>query len=84
MKLPGRIRQLTRTAIGLRKSEALSPAELRAAAAREDVLVLSVGMVSNGSIDERLPGEQRGASLTNLTSVVAGIPRERLIVTHCG
>lgn len=85
MKLPGRLRQLTRTAIGLRKSEALTPEGLQAAVARgEDVLVLSVGMVSNGAIDGRLPGEQRGASLTNLARVVAGVPRERLIVTHCG
>lgn len=84
MKLPGRLRQLTRTAIGLRESEAISPAALQASAAREDVLVLSVGMVSNGAIDGRLPGEQRGASLTNLARVVAGVPRERLIVTHCG
>lgn len=84
MKLPGRLRQLTRTAIGLRKSEAISPEDLQTSAAREDVLVLSVGIVSNGAIDKRLPGEQRGASLTNLASVVAGVPKERLIVTHCG
>ena len=85
MKLPGRLRQITRAAIGLRKSEAISPEALQAAVSRgEDVLVLSVGMVSAGALDDRLPGEQRGASLTNLASVMAGVPKERLIVTHCG
>ena len=84
MKLPAAVRQLTRTAIGLRKSEGISPEELQALAARENVLVLSVGMVSNGGIDERLPGEQRAASLTNLAASVANEPKDRLIVTHCG
>jgi len=84
MKLPAKLRQITRTAIGLRKSASISPAELQAAAAREDVLVLAVGMVSNGALDERLPGEQRGASLTNLAEICAGVPRDRLIVAHCG
>ena len=84
MKLPGRIRSLTRTAIGLRKSEAISPEDLHALAAREEVLVLSVGMLSNGGVDERLPGEQRATSLTNLASAVEGVPKTRAIVTHCG
>jgi len=84
MKLPAAIRQLTRTAIGLRKSEAISPEELQALAARENVLVLSVGMLSNGGVDERLPGEQRAVSLTNLAASVANEPKDRPIVTHCG
>jgi predicted dinucleotide-utilizing enzyme len=84
MKLPSAIRQLTRTAIGLRKSEAITPVELQALAAREDVLVLSVGMLSNGGKDDRLPGEQREASLSNLAHAVAGVPKTRAIVTHCG
>lgn len=84
MKLPSTIRQLTRTAIGLRKSEAITPVELQALAAREDVLVLSVGMLSNGGIDDRLPGEQRATSLAKLADAVAGVPRTRAVVTHCG
>jgi predicted dinucleotide-utilizing enzyme len=84
MKLPGRIRQLTRTALGLRKSEGISPEELQALVAREDVLVLSVGMLSNGGIDDRLPGEQRAASLANLAAAVEGVPKTRAVVTHCG
>ena len=84
MKLPSRVRSLARTAIGLRKSEAISPAELQALAAREDVLVLSVGMLSNGGADDRLPGEQRAASLSNLADAVAGVPKTRAVVTHCG
>jgi hypothetical protein len=84
MKLPSRLRQLTRTAIGLRKSEGISPEELQALVTRENVLVLSVGMLSNGGIDDRLPGEQRGASLTNLAVAVEGVPKTRAVVTHCG
>jgi hypothetical protein len=83
MKLPSRVRSLARTAIGLRKSEGISPADLQALAAREDVLVLSVGMLSNGSGDDRLPGEQRAASLANLADAVAGVPKTRAVVTHC-
>lgn len=84
MKLPGRIRQLTRTAMGLRKSEAITPEALHALAAREDVLVLSVGMLSNGGVDARLPGEQRAASLASLAAAVEGVPKTRAVVTHCG
>ena len=84
MKLPAAIRQLTRTAIGLRKSEGISPEELQALAARENVLVLSVGMLSKGGIDDRLPGEQRAVTLANLAASVANEPRDRPIVTHCG
>ena len=84
MKLPSRIRQLTRTAIGLRKSEPITPEALHALAAREEVLVLSVGMLSNGGMDDRLPGEQRAASLTNLAAAVEGVPKTRAVVTHCG
>jgi hypothetical protein len=84
MKLPSRLRQLTRTAIGLRRSESITPEELQALVTREDVLVLSVGMLSNGGIDDRLPGEQRGASLTNLAAAVENVPKTRAVVTHCG
>lgn len=84
MKLPTRLRQLTRTAMGLRKSEPITPDELQALAAREEVLVVSVGVLSNGGIDERLPGEQRSASLGNLETVLADVPKHRSIVTHCG
>lgn len=84
MKLPGRLRQLARTAIGLRKSEPITPSELQALAAREEVVVLSVGMMSNGPVDERLPGVQRSASLSNLATVLADVPKHRAIVTHCG
>ena len=80
MKLPARIRQLTRTAIGLQRSEAITPAELQAAAAREAVLVVTLGRAS----DPRLPGEQRTASLGNVAQICAGVPRDRLIVAHCG
>ena len=84
MKLPPRIRQLTRSAIGLRKSESITPAELQSLAAREPVLVLSVGILGDGAPDPRLPGEQRGTSLARLASAVADVPKERSIVTHCG
>jgi len=84
MKFPSRMRQLTRRAIGLGKSTSISPEELQTLAAREDVLVLSVGMVRDGAIDDRLPGEQRGVSLTNLVSMVEAVPKDRPIVTHCG
>jgi hypothetical protein len=84
MKLPGRLRQLTRSAIGLRKSEGITPDALQALAAREPVLVLSVGMLSAGAIDDRLPGEQRGVSLAGLAAAVADVPKTRSIVTHCG
>ena len=81
MKLPSRIRQLARTAIGLRKSPSISPEALQAL---PDVLVLSVGSVRPGPIDERLPGEQRGVSLVGLAEAVADVPKTRPIVTHCG
>lgn len=84
MKLPGRIRQLTRTALGLRKSEAITPAELQTLVSREEVIVVSVGIMSNGAADERLPGVQRSASLGNLAAVLADVPKHRAIVTHCG
>jgi predicted dinucleotide-utilizing enzyme len=84
MKLPSSVRKITRLGLGLRKSEGISPTELQALAAREDVLVLSVGMLSNGGIDERLPGEQRTTSLANLAATVAGVSKARSIVTHCG
>ena len=54
-------------------------AEIEAAARREDVLVLSFG-----DIDDRLPGEQRQATIGNLAQICAGVSRERLIVAHCG
>jgi predicted dinucleotide-utilizing enzyme len=84
MKFPSQLRRLTRTAIGLRKSEAISPEELHALAAREDVLVLSVGILGDGVIDDRLPGEQRGTSLGGLATAVVNVPKHRAIVTHCG
>ncbi len=84
MKLPSRIRQLTRTAFGLRGSESIAPADLHAFATREDVLVLAIGNLSAGALDDRLPGEQRGTSLANLAASVANVPKDRLIVTYCG
>lgn len=84
MKFPNRLRKLARTAIGLRRSEAITPEDLHVLAAREDVLVLSVGILSNGPIDARLPGEQRGVSLVNLAAAVTAVPKDRSIVTHCG
>lgn len=80
MKLPARVRHYTRSAIGLRKSVAITPAELQAAAAREAVLVVTLGSAP----DPRLPGEQRAASLGSLAQICAGVPRDRLIVAHCG
>ncbi|MDQ3367164.1 MAG: hypothetical protein M3680_17210 [Myxococcota bacterium] len=84
MKLPARLRQLTRATLGLRGVASISPSALHQLAATEDVLVLSVGVVARGAIDERLPGEQRTASLTALAAAVADVPRGRAIVTHCG
>ncbi len=84
MKFPPRLRQLTRTALGLGTSTSITPEALHDLAEREDVLVLSVGIVSAGAIDARLPGEQRGTSLANLAAAVGGVPKDRPIVTHCG
>jgi hypothetical protein len=79
MKLPSSIRKLAQRATGAGKSVGISPRELEIAAKREDVLVLSFG-----DIDDRLPGEQRSATLANLAEICAGVSRARLIVTHCG
>lgn len=79
MKLPSSIRKLAQRATGTGKSEAISPVELAAAAKREDVLVLAIG-----ELDDRLPGEQRRATVANLAEICAGVSRDRLIVAHCG
>ncbi|MBA3820912.1 MAG: hypothetical protein H0X17_18645, partial [Deltaproteobacteria bacterium] len=63
MKVPARLRQLTRATIGLRGVASISPTALHQLAATEDVLVLGIGVVARGTIDARLPGEQRTASL---------------------
>jgi hypothetical protein len=79
MKAPARLRQFARIAIGAGKSESIKPEELQQLAAREDVLVLAFG-----PIDDRLPGEQRSTSMSNLERDVAGVSKTRPIVTHCG
>lgn len=79
MKLPSSVRKLAQRVTGTGASESISPQALEAAVAREDVLVLAIG-----GVDDRLPGEQRSATMANLADVCAGVPRERLIVTHCG
>ena len=84
MKFHPRIRQLTRNAIGLGKSESISPEDLHALAARENVLVLSIGHYFMPSIDPRLPGEQRAVMLRDLAATVDGVPKDRPIITTCG
>ena len=69
---------------GIGRSEPISPEALMTLAARESVLVIGVGMVAAGTVDPRLPGEQRTASLLTLASVVADVPRQRAIALHCG
>jgi hypothetical protein len=84
MKIPARFRQLTRRTLGMGAAESIDPEELQELAAREPVVVVGIGLVRDGSTDARLPGEQRTASLVNLTSVLADVPRDRPIVLHCG
>jgi hypothetical protein len=79
MKLPPSIRKLAQRVSGAGKAVGITPTDLEAAARREDVLVLSLG-----DIDDRLPGEQRQATIGNLAQICAGVSRERLIVAHCG
>jgi hypothetical protein len=84
VKLPASLRQLTRTTIGLRGAASITPTALHELAAREDVLVLAIGIMTRGTLDARLPGEQRTASLAALHAAVEGVPKQRAIVTHCG
>lgn len=84
MRLPRSARELTRRAIGLGDARPITATELQAIARVEDVLVVGVGMFSAGSIDPRLPGEQRAASLRSLGNVVGDVPRQHAIVLHCG
>jgi hypothetical protein len=66
------------------KASPIAPQDLQALAAREPVVVVSVGILKPGAIDPGLPGDQRSASLVTLADVVADVPRERAIVLHCG
>jgi hypothetical protein len=84
MKIPARLRQLTRRTLGMGAAESLDPEGLHELAAREPVIVVGIGLVRPGAIDARLPGEQRTASLVNLSSVLADVPKDRPIVLHCG
>lgn len=81
MKLPTSVRSLTRRALGLGAARSISAMELDAL---EQVVVIGVGVVSAGTRDRRLPGEQRVASLLTLRKVVADLPRQQPIVLHCG
>ena len=81
MKLPAGIRSLSRRALGMGRAEAIAPEQLAALA---EPLVVGVGLVRDGVIDSRLPGEQRTASLLTLARVVADVPKQRPIVLHCG
>ena len=83
-RLPASVRTFTRRSIGMSKARPITPDALRELAVREDVLVIGVGMVRPGSRDPRLPGEQRTASLLSLVDSVAGVPKQRAIVLHCG
>jgi len=84
MRLPGSLRRLTRRSLGMGRVAAIAPAALYELAAREPVIVVGVGVVAPGSIDPRLPGEQRTASLFSLATVLADVPRSQPIVLHCG
>ena len=84
MKLPARARSLARRSLGMGRAEAIAPEALLELVAREPVVVISVGMVTDGALDPRLPGVQRVASLRTLARAVADLPRERAIVLHCG
>jgi hypothetical protein len=84
MKLPPSLRNLTRKVIGSGSARPITPTELAALAAREPVLTIAVGVVRRGAPDPALPGEQRGATLGTLAAMVAGEPRDRPIVLHCG
>ena len=75
---------MTRKALGMGSAVAITPAALRELAARESVLTIAVGVLSPGSIDPALPGEQRSATLASLAAVVATESRQRAIVLHCG
>jgi hypothetical protein len=81
VKLPAGARRLAQRAIGLSRARPITPNAVRDL---EDVLVVGVGVVSAGSTDARLPGEQRAASLGSLARVLADVPRQRAIVLHCG
>ena len=84
MKLPLSARKLTRRAIGLGAARPITPTELHALVAREEVIVVGVGIISAGALDPRLPGIQRAASLLSLRSALADVPRQQAIVLHCG
>lgn len=81
MKLPAAVRDLSRRALGMGRAEAIAPDQL---AALVDPVVVGVGIVRDGAIDPRLPGEQRTASLVTVARVVADVPKQRPIVLHCG
>ncbi len=84
LKLPTRVRQITRATIGLRGAASIDPEALQTLAGSQRVLLLGIGNVSAGATDPRLPGEQRAASLFGLAAAVADVPKDRVIVTHCG
>lgn len=84
IKLPPAARHVMRRSIGLAGAKTISPRALHELATHENILVIAVGMVRPGTLDPRLPGEQRTASLLSLASTVADVPRQRAIVLHCG
>lgn len=84
MKLPAGARKFARRTMGMGRSQPIAPEALHELAAREDVLVISVGMVRPGTTDPRLPGEQRTASLASLATVLEDVPHTRPIILHCG
>jgi hypothetical protein len=83
VKLPAGVRRLTRRSIGVGRARSISPEALDELARSEDVVVIGVGIVRPGTIDPRLPGEQRVASLMTLARIVQDLPRQRAIALHC-
>jgi len=83
-KLPPSVLKLTRQAISMGSANSISPETLQIMAHEERVVVIGLGLVQRGPLDDRLPGEQRAASLLSLKDTVADLPRQQAIVLHCG
>jgi hypothetical protein len=84
VRLPAAARRLTRRSIGLGRARSISPEALHELATSEPIVVIGVGIVRPGTIDPRLPGEQRVASLVTLAHAVEDLPRQHAIALHCG
>lgn len=79
LKCSPRFGRAVRSLLGTGDAPALNIDDFRQMAVRESALVLGF----NGTSPE-LPGEQKLVTKSTLESTIAGEPKDRLIVLHCG